>query len=332
MNYSEIIQNIRSKSYHPVYFVYGEESYYIDRIAEEFEKGILEEAQKEFNLSIFYGGEVAIDLLITSLRRFPMAAEHQVVILKEAQRMINFEKLSVYLENPQPSTLFLICYKAKSPDKRKTFTKLLLDKSIHCDSPKLYENQIPAWINNYLGEKEFQIKPAACALLTEYLGNDLMKITNELGKLIINIEKGSTITEELIEKYIGISRDYNVFELHNALGARDHNKAFRIVNYFSANPKAGPFVLTIGAMYAYFSKIFNFHHLQDRSPRSIAQKLGVNPYFVKDYELGAANYPLEKTKEVMRLLSQYDLKSKGVNNASVNDGELLKEMVYKILN
>ena len=331
MKFQDIISSIETKAYHPVYFLTGEEGYYIDKISDYISKNVLETQEKEFNQSILYGKETDIAQIITEAKQFPFGSMHRVVIVKEAQNIRNIENLEIYLENPSPSTLLVICYKYKKLDKRKKFTKVLARKTLFFESKTLYENQIPDWITNYLSNKGYKIDEKASFILSEFLGTELAKISNELDKLMIIVNKKDLITAEIIEKNIGISKDYNIFEFQQALGEKDVLKANQIANHFAANPKNHPLVVTLGMLFSYFQKLMTYHSLRDKSKNNVAAELKINPYFVQQYSSASSNYSQTKLFHIFTYLKDYDLKSKGVNNASTNDGELLKELVYKIL-
>lgn len=348
-DYNQIMSDLKKKTYRPVYFLMGDEPYFIDMVADYIEANVLGEMEKEFNQSILYGRDVSAADIIGAAKRFPMMSEHQVVIIKEAQNvkdLVEKEKedkgkekakekakhpFVAYLENPQPSTILVICYKYKSIDKRTSIAKLIDKNAVLFESKKLYDNQVADWINNYLKSKDYTISQRAAGLLAEYLGTSLSKITNELDKLIINLPPKSEITPEHIQTNIGISKDYNVFELQNAIGKKEVLKANRIINYFAANEKENPFVVTVASLYSYFSKILIYHFLTDKSKTTVASALGVNPFFVGDYERAAKGFTVGKLKSIFSYLREYDLKSKGVERGSATDGELLKEMVFKIL-
>jgi DNA polymerase-3 subunit delta len=342
MEFNAIMSELKKKVYRPVYFLMGEEPYFIDMISDYIENNVLDESEKEFNQSVLYGRDVTAADVIGAAKRFPMMSEHQVVIIKEAQEIKDLIKkesedkkekakshFEAYLENPLPSTILVFCYKYKSVDKRTSIAKLIAKNAVLFESKKLYDNQVADWINNYLKSKEFTINQRAAGLLSEYLGTSLSKVTNELDKLIINLPPKSEITTEHIQTNIGISKDYNVFELHSAIGKKEILKANRIINYFNSNPKDNPMVMTISSLYGYFCKILIYHFLTDK--KTAASAMGVNPFFVKDYELGAKNFSVGKLKSIFGYLREYDLKSKGVDSGSANDGELLKELVFKIM-
>lgn len=332
-NFQQILKDIRNKVLHPIYFLSGEESFYIDVIADFIEDNVLTETEREFNLSIMYGKETDIPTIISTARRYPMMASHNVVIIREAHHIKNIEDLLPYVERPLESTILVICYKyKKSLDKRTKFYKLLSKAGVVFTGKKLYENQVPAWISNYVKQHGYKIGPKALQMLADHLGTDLGTIVNEIRKLFINLDKGSEITTLVIEENIGISKDFNIFEYQNALGARDSGKAYRIAKYFADNPRSNPFVMTTAVLYQFFSKVLLYHSLADKSQNNAASELGVNPFFIKDYALAAKNYPPQRIIAIFSELRNYDMKSKGWENASTNHGELVKELTYKILN
>lgn len=340
MTFEDIIRDLKNKVYHPVYFLHGDEAYYINMISDYIETHVLNDMEKEFNQTILYGRDCDVLNIISTAKRYPMMSNYQVVIIKEAQDVKNLiskteddddNPLLNYLKHPQKSTLLVFCYKYKSIDKRTKFAKAIDKYAILYESKKLYDNKLPDWITRYAQTKGYKIDEKAAILLSEYIGNDLTRITNELDKLTLNIAKEKTITDSHIEQFIGISKEFNVFELQNALGVKNILKANRIINYFAANEKANPFVMTLGNLYGYFNKLMTYHTLSDKSERNVAIQLGVNPYFVKDYTKAAANYNAQKLIKIFSLLREYDLKSKGVNNPGTPAGELLKEMIYQIL-
>lgn len=345
MTYKEIISDLEKKLFHPVYFFCGEEPFYIDLLTNAIEKSVLDETEREFNQFVFYGRENNLATILDAAYRFPMMANYQVIIVKEAQDLKDLiprakekskddEKeplLLSYLEKPQKTTVLVFCYKYKTLDMRTSLAKKLGKSAVLFESKKLYDNQVPAWIENYLKDKGLIIGHKALALLTEYLGNDLSKISNELNKLMINIAPPAEITVNDIEQNIGISKDYNVFELHNALGARDAGKAMRIIDYFASNTKDNPFVLSMGALYSYFSKLLIYHTLKDKSPNNAAASLGVSPFFVKDYISAAKVYSMPALQKAIHILKEYDLKSKGLGNASMDESELYRELILKLI-
>ena len=332
MTFEEIYSSIKKQEYAPIYFLMGEESFYIDKITDYILENALPEAERDFNQTVFYGKDADIANIIDTARRFPMMATRQLVVVKEAQQLKNIELLDSYIKNPLKSTILVINYKYKSLDKRKAFTKNISQFGILFESKKIYESQLPDWILKYTKSLGLKIETKASILLAEFLGNDLSKISNELDKLSINIAQGNTITADDIEKNIGISKDFNNFELQNALGKKDVIKANQIINYFSTNEKNNPIYVTIALLHSYFSKILKFHFLKNKTnDKMVASALGVNPFFVKDYKSAARLYNPKKLVSIINLLREYDLKSKGIGNASSKNGDLLKELIFKTL-
>lgn len=331
-NYDEIISDLKKRIFKPVYFLAGEEPYYIDLIVNYIEDKVLPENEKAFNQIIIYGDDTNVPAIIDTARRFPMMASHQVVIIKEAQSLKKIEDIAIYLEKPLLSTILVFSYKYKTLDKRTKLFKTLESQGVYFESARVRDYQIPAWIERYLMTKGIKADPNACAMLTEYLGTDLHKIVNELEKLIINLPTGKPlITTSLIEANIGISKDYNNFELQKAIGERDILKANMIIQYFANNPKDNPVTLSFASLFSFFSKLLTYHYTADKSKNNVAAVLKVNPYFVKDYESSASKYNVAKTMQIISLLRTYDLRSKGFEDPGTEPGELLKELAYKIL-
>lgn len=332
MEFTEILNNLKNGIYHPIYLLQGEESYFIDIISDYIEKNALTEAEKGFNQTIFYGKDSDPITIAESCRRFPMMAQRQVIIVKEAQSLQKIDLLAAYAENPSETTVLVLAHKYKNLDARTKLAKAIKKNGIVFTSKKLYENQIPAWIDHFLKDKNYKITPQAAQLLTSFLGTDLSKIANELNKLMVAVNHTNTITPEHIEKNIGVSKDFNLLELQDALGKKDVLKANKIINYFGANPAQNPIQKTIAGLYFYFSKLFTYHFLKDKSERNVAAELKVHPYFVREYINAAKRYSPTKLYEIMGILREYDLKSKGINaSTSVGSDELQKEMIYKIL-
>ncbi|MDC3050582.1 DNA polymerase III subunit delta [Flavobacteriales bacterium] len=331
MNFQSILSDLKAKKYQPVYFLMGEESYFIDLISDYIINEVLDDTEKEFNQTVLYAKDIDVQTVISTAKQFPLMGKRTVVIIKEAQQLKKIEQLENYLNNPQESTILVFCYKYKSLDKRKSLYKILSKKAVLFESKKLYDNQVPAWIVNYLSSKQYKIGHKASHLIAEYLGNDLNKISNELEKLMIILPANSEITSESIESNIGISKDYNNFELTNALAKKDIIKSNRIANFFSKNPKENPLVVSVGVIFNFFQKVLLYHTIIDKSSNNVARLLKINPYFIKDYQIAAKNYSKSKSIEVIGLCRTYDMKSKGVDNHSINDGELLKEFLFKIL-
>ena len=328
---NQLITDIKGGKIAPIYFLMGEEAYYIDVISDYIESYVLQEEEKGFNQMVLYGKEVSIQDIVSNSKRYPMMAERQVIIVKEAQNLTKtIEQLVEYAKNPQPTTVLVFNYKYKTLDKRKTLYKALSKTAVVFESKKKYEDKIPNWIQSFLKSKQISITPKAALMLTEFLGTDLSKIANELNKLEIVVGAKKEITPELIEENIGISKDFNNFELQKALGNLDHKKAYQIVYYFAQNPKQHPFVLTISILYMYFSKLMTLHTVRDRNPSTIAKALGVNPYFVNDYIAVSRNFPMKRISGVLETLRTYDTKSKGVG-ANLSPKDLYNELVYNIL-
>lgn len=332
MTYNELLQSLQKKIYRPIYVLMGDEPYFIDKISDYIAHHVLPEAEQSFNQTILYGKDTDVDTVVTVARRFPMMANNQVVILKEAQNLKGLEEgLLSYVQNPLHSTILVICYKYKSIDKRKKFLKVVDEKGIVFESKKIYENQLAPWIQQYCTAKNYKIQPQATALLSEYLGTEISKVANELDKLMILLPAESTITAADIEKNIGISKDFNVFELQNALGQKDILKANRIINYFGSNATLNPIPKTIASLYFFFNRLLKYHLMADKSKGNVVKVLGIQPFFVDSYLNAARKYPTKKVVEIIAILREYDMKSKGVGNVSASQGDLQREMIYKIL-
>ena len=329
----KIVNDIKAGNIKPIYFLMGDEPYYIDKLSDYIEQNILSEEEKGFNQTVLYGRDVTIEDIIGTAKRYPMMAERQVVIVKEAQDLIKtIDKLENYAEKPMLSTVLVICYKYKVLDKRKKLVKLLAKNGLVYESKKLYENQVGLWITRVLQGKGYTIEPKANAMLVEFLGNDLSKINNELEKLQIILPKGTIISAKHIEENIGFSKDFNVFELQNALGSKNQLKAYQIAQYFADNPKDNPMVVTTSLVFSFFIKLLKYHGLKDKNPRNVAAVLGVSPFFLKDYDLALRQYPMKKVSQIVGVLRDIDVKSKGVGANGLPNHDLLKEMLVKIFN
>lgn len=327
----KILNDIKAGNIKPIYFLMGEEPYYIDRLASYMEEHLLSEEEKGFNQTVLYGRDVSMEDIVSTSRRYPMMAERQVVIVKEAQDLTKtIDKLESYAANPMPSTVLVFCYKYKTLDKRKKVTKLLEKNGLVYESKKLYENQVGDWIKRVLSGKNYTIEPKAAAMLVEFLGTDLSKINNELEKLQIILPKGSTITPKVIEENIGFSKDFNVFELRKALGERNQLKAYQIAHYFAENPKDNPMVVTTGLVFGFFSNVLQYHGLKDKSSKNVASVLKISPYFVGDYVIATKNYPMKKVSSIVACLRDIDVKSKGVGANALSNSDLLKEMLVHV--
>ncbi|QYA25760.1 DNA polymerase III subunit delta [Gramella sp. MT6] len=329
----QIVTDIQKGNIKPIYFLMGEEPYYVDKISDFIAENILSEEERGFNQMTIYGRDSNIDDIVSNAKRYPMMAERQVVIVKEAQDLSRtIEKLVDYAENPQPTTVLVVCYKYKKIDKRKKLHKAIAKTGVIFEGKRMYENQVGDWIMKTLKARGFGISPKAAQMLVEFLGTDLGKIDNELQKLQLICPEGTTISPEIIEQNIGISKDFNNFELRKAIGEKDTLKAHRIINYFSQNPKDNPMVVTVSLLFSYFSQILQYHGLKDKSKGAVAKQLKVNPYFVSDYVNAARNYPMKKVSHAISILHETDVKSKGVGAANVSQGDLLKELLVKIMN
>jgi DNA polymerase-3 subunit delta len=330
--FDEIISDLRKRIFKPIYFLAGDEPYYIDLITDFIAEKVLSEEEKAFNQVIIYGEETSINSVIETSRRFPMMASHQVVIVKEAQALKKIEDLTFYLEKPLLSTILVFNFKYKVLDKRTKLYKSLDTQAVYFESMRLRDYQVPPWIERYLMTKGIKINPDASAMLTEFLGTDLHKIVNELDKLLITLPAGNpVINTSLIEKNIGISKDYNNFELQKAIGEKNILKANMIIRYFSENPNDNPVTLTIASLFSLFTKILTYHYLTDKSKNNVASVLKIHPFFVRDYEVSALKYNVTKTIQIISFLRTYDMKTKGFGDVSTYQGDLLKELVYKIL-
>lgn len=327
-----IVTAIKKGDVKPIYFLMGEEPYFIDKISDYIEDHVLREDEKGFNQMVLYGRDVTIDEIVGNAKRFPMMAEKQVIIVKEAQDLSRtIEQLVHYAENPQPSTVLVFNYKYKKLDKRKKLHKAIAKTGVVYENKRLYENQVVDWIQKEMHTRGFQIAPKAAQMLLEFLGNQLDKIDNELKKLQLIAPKGTLITPELIEENIGISKDFNIFELRKAIGMKDSLKAHRIINYFAQNEKDHPMVVTVGLLFSFFSQVQQYHALKDQSETNVARVLKINRFFVKDYVTAARNYNMKKVSSIISFLRDADVKGKGVGAANVPQGDLLKELLVKIL-
>ena len=331
MSVEKIISDWKKKSFKPLYWLEGEEEYFIDKVVDFAEHNILTESEASFNLSIFYGKDANWADVVNACRRYPMFSERQVVLLKEAQQMRDVEKLESYIENPLSSTVFVVSYKEKKLDARKKFTKIVKEKGVLFTTKKMYDRDLPVWTQELLQTKGLTITQKGLALLVEHIGNDLVRIENEIDKLSINLGKRTNIIEDDIEQYIGVSKEYNVFELQAALAAKDLARSIRIIQYFEANPKAGPIQLVLPSLYSFFSKVFMVFGAGTSDEKTIATTIGVNPYFMKDYMQAAKLYSYPGVEKALLLLHQYNLKSVGVGSSGAEDASLLKEMVVKML-
>ncbi|MEO6169098.1 MAG: DNA polymerase III subunit delta [Chitinophagales bacterium] len=328
-----ILRDLKNKIYHPIYLLEGEEPYFIDLVSDYIENNLLPESERSFNQTILYGKDTTINEIRQRAMNYPMLSNYQVLIVKEAQMLKKWDELLLYAEKPVKTTVLVLCHRYDNFDKRTKVAKAIQSTGVVMTTKKLYDNQVPDWIHEYLKERNLTIHEQAAELLVEYVGNELSRVVNELEKLILNVKPGKEISIDDIEDNIGISKEYNTFELNKAIGLKDVLKANRIIGYFKANPKSSPLVVTIGSLFGYFSKIYLLHQAKPKTDGEIAAVLGIRafPVIINEYKAAARNYPAKKTEQVIGLLQEYDLRSKGVNDTGSEDGALMKELVYKIL-
>jgi DNA polymerase III subunit delta len=331
-SYEQILTELRKKSYSPVYFLMGEEPYYIDVISDFIQNNVLDDGEKEFDQTIVYGKDVDISTVINAAKRYPMMAAHQVLIVKEAQLIKAWDDLTYYLQNPLKSTILVFCYKYSTPDKRKKWFQDVNKVGVVYESVKLRDYEIGQWISRYAKDKNVAIEEKAIVMLSEYLGTDLSKLVNEMEKLILTKPASEPrITPELVEKNIGISKDFNVFELQAALVNRDVLKANRIIRYFAENKKANPMVMVLSQLFNFFSNLMMYHYLPDKSQGAVASELKINPYFVKDFQKAAQVFGAWKTMNIISFIRETDARYKGIDNPSADEGDIMKELIFKIL-
>jgi DNA polymerase III subunit delta len=332
-----VIKEMKTGKYSPIYFLQGEEPYYIDLIADHIEENAIDKSARSFNQVVVYGKDVNMSQILNHAMRYPMMSDRQVVIVREAQDIADLGKddgqrlFENYIKNPQPSTILVFCHKYKTLDGRKTLGKTLDQLAVVVNSKKLYDNQIPEWISSYLSAKGYSISDKAKQMLTDNIGNNLDRLSNEIDKMLINIKEIKEIDPGMIQKYIGISKDFNVFELQKALTVKDAFKANQIINYFAANTKSNPIIPIIAILFAFYSKILLIHHAKDKSESNLSKVLGMSPYVLREYTLAARNYPLGKVINSIGHIRTADLQSKGIGAGSVSEGQILKELVFKLL-
>lgn len=330
----QIIASLKKKEYHPIYFLHGPESYFIDEVVSYIESNVLSESEQAFNQTVLYGKEADHKAVVDSARRYPMMASHQVVIVKEAQEMKTLKELQSYVDQPMPTTILVLAHKHKRFNMNSRLGKALKKQAVILEAKSLYDNQVPDWIVRYLRGYKYTIAPPAAALIAEHVGTELSKVANELQKLMLNLPAGATVTEQEIETHIGISKTYNIFELQRALGQGDVLKANRIVQNFAANPRANPLPVVLASLYNYFSKIYRLHFLKGATEKDQLKALKLSSgYFLREYRAAIRQFSFPKTERIIGLLREYDLKSKGVNynNTGKAEGELLRELIWKIL-
>lgn len=331
-----VLKDLQAGKYAPIYFLQGDEAYYIDQIANYIENHALLPAEKGFNQTVVYGKDVTMSQIMGSAKRFPMMAQRQVVIVKEAQEIADLRNeagknmLSAYCEKPLPTTVLVFCHKHKKIDSRTKLAKTLAKSAVVIDTKKLYDNQLPNKVTEIITEKGYKISAKASVIFAEHIGNNLNRIVNEADKLLLNLAEGTEITEAHIAEHVGVSKEFNTFELQDAIGQKNILKANQIINFFASNPKDHPVIPIIALLFGYFSKLLLMHHSTDKSKPALAKKLGINPYFIDGYQRAGRHYPLSKVVQIISLLRRADLQSKGVNS-TLKDGEILKELVFKIL-
>jgi len=331
MDHKQIIQQVKNMQFEKIYFLHGEEPFFIDAVSDAIIEHAMDDSERDFNQTIVYGKECDASLIIADAKSYPMMGERRLVVIKEAQEFKDIDLLEPYFENPVDTTIFVVCYKHKKFDSRKKLSKLAATNGIVFLSEKVRENKLVDWISVYAKGAGYPITPKAAMLLAEFLGADLGRIVNELDKLSILVEKGTTINEVHIEENIGISKDYNFFELSNAFSERDYLKASKIVNYFEKNPKMGPIIPIIANLYSFHVKLMRIHFAKDKSQASLASAIGVAPFLVPQHMQAAKIYNPKKLAENIAILQEYDLKTKGLENASASEGELLKEMMFRLM-
>ncbi len=331
MSAERIIHDWKRKIFKPVYWLEGEEEYYINEVMEFAEHHLLTEEEKSFNLTVFYGKDADWAAVVNACRRYPMFAERQVVLLKEAQQMRDIAKLEPYIQQPLGSTIFVVSYKDKKVDGRSKLAKLLKEKGELLSTKKMYENQLEEWMTELVHSMGLTISQKALSLLKDHIGNDLMRIKSEIEKIRINLGNRKGIHEDDVEKFVGISKEYNAFELQAALVKKDLSKALQIIQYFESNPKAGPIQLVLPALYSFFSKVYMTFSYIGRDENVIAAAIGVRPVFVKDYLAAAKNFGFAGIENALLLLHHYNLKSVGVGTINVEEGSLMKELIVKLV-
>jgi len=331
LTFEAIISDLKNKKYSPIYLLHGDEPYFIDQISHLIEKSVLSEAEQSFNQAVLYGKDTDFKTVVDEARQFPMMATQRVVIIKEAQDMRSLKNLATYAENPSTQSIVVINHKYKKFDSRTKLAKAIKANGVLFQSKKLYDNKVPGWITSYLKGKGISISGDAAMMAAEFLGTDLSKVANEMDKIAVNLADAKEITAELIKELVGISKDYNVFELQKAIGSKDTEKAFRIINYFSANEKANPLVMVLSNLYGYFVKVYTAAYYGKKNDNELKTLLGLpTPYFVKDYRLAAQNYKGYKLINIFEALKQADLKSKGVGARNMSADQILKDFLITV--
>ncbi len=331
MTYESILKDIKARKFAPLYYLMGEEPYFIDKVTEAIENGVLNDGEKSFNQTVFYGGEISVNQLLDEVYRAPMMSPYLVVIVKEAQHLKKMEELERYFEKPIPSTILVLAVKDKKIDKRKKIYALLTKNAVVLETKRIYENQVPAWIEQYLGSLSFSATPAAIQMMAEYLGNEISVITNEIEKLLLNKVGGEKITIEDVEKNIGISKDYNIFELQKSLSFKDVEKSIRILNYFGSNEKGNPLIFSLSTLHNYFTTLYQMQFKRGSSDKDLMSEYRLWPEVFKQYKAALKNFSLERNESILLKIAETDLRSKGLGTGNTEDNELLKELVCDIL-
>lgn len=332
ISYDQIISDLRRQSFAPIYLLMGEEAYYIDQISDFIQNNILDEGQQEFDLTVFYGKDTEMTTIINAAKRYPMMSPYQIVIVKEAQLIKDWEPLQYYVSNPSKSTILVFGYKYGTPDKRKKWILDISKNGVVFESQKLRDYEMSAWINHYAKSKNVTVDEKAMVMLTEFLGTDLSKMANELDKLLLTKPVNTNrITPEHVEKNIGISKDFNIFELQAALINKDVLKANRIIRYFADNKKNNPMIVVLAQLFGFFSSLMMYHYLPDKSQSVVASELKINPYFVKDYEKASKSFGAWKTMNIISWIRETDARGKGIESNNIDEADLMKELIYKIL-
>lgn len=331
MTFDQLIKDIKATRYSPVYFLHGEEPYYIDKIADHIENTVLNEGEKAFNQVVLYGKDADFKVIVDEARQFPMMSPYRVVIIREAQEMKTLTELLTYLEKPSPTSILVICHKYKKLDKRTKFAKVLDENAIVFESKKLYDNQVAPWVKDYIKQIGYGAENGVAEMLAEYLGADLNKISNELEKLSLNVPKSRSITIEDVKEQIGISKDFDVFELQKVLGERNFTKATMIIRYFAQNPTANPVIVTISTLFGYFNKVLITKNYMKHNDQELAKLTGINPFFLKEYRNAANNYSQAHLHKIFQVLKTADKNSKGIGNRRSNDEAIFKDLLIAFM-
>ena len=326
--YASVKSAISQRNFSPIYFLMGDEPFYIDEICNALIATVLPEEQRDFNQTILYGKDTSVEEIVSTCKRFPMMADHQLVVVREAQELSRtIEQLTIYAEQPQPTTVLVVCYKNKKLDKRKKLSKAIQKNGTIIETKKLYDNKLPAWIEQCVRSLGRSIDYKAAAVLSESVGADLGALHNQLEKLCLIVAEGDTITVEHIEQHVGISKEYNTFELRKALGVGNVAQAFKIAHYFGLHPKQHPLLGTINSLYKFFLQLLTYHGLPSKNPDTVAKALGVHPFFIKEIEQAARRYPLKSLVPILSTLKRADLAAKGVDAVPISDGEALRQLI-----